>query len=538
MKKVLKIAGITVSILLILLIAIPFLFQSKTEDILKNYINKNLNAKVEFSDVSLSFISSFPKAQLSVSDLSITTFEPFKDETLLTSKAIKLTLPIKEVFKSSGDEPLTINSIYVDEALVTLKTDKFGNVNYDIAKKDSTATESSEDSSGFTFDIEDYKLTNSALTYIDEGSNTAIHISEFNHNGNGTFSAETSELDTHTEANVSFESDSTRYLNNNHIKLDALIGLDLENSVYTFKDNKGFINQLPLEFKGFVKLLDNGQEVDITFENPESSFKNFLAIVPEAYAKNLDNVETSGDFKVKGIVKGMVTEETIPTIDISIASNNASFKYPDLPKRVENIVIDTSIKNETGKTEDTYVDIKTLNFKIDQDAFKSSMVLKNLTTNMLVNANIDGTLNLGNIKKVYPVTLENELSGILKGNLQTAFDMKALETNAYERIKTSGDVSISDFIFSSEDIVNPIHISTAAIKFNPETVNLNSFKAQTGDSDLNATGTLKNLIGFLLSDSKLQGNFNLTSNNFAVSDFMVADEAAEAENKTTEASES
>src|SRR5690606_18595075 len=107
----------------------------------------------------------------------------------------------------------------------------------------------------------------------------------------------------------------------------------------TFKDNKGFINQLPLEFKGFVKLLDNGQEVDITFENPESSFKNFLAIVPEAYAKNLDNVETSGDFKVKGIVKGMVTEETIPTIDISIASNNASFKYPDLPKRVENIVI-------------------------------------------------------------------------------------------------------------------------------------------------------------------------------------------------------
>ena len=63
--------------------------------------------------------------------------------------------------------------------------------------------------------------------------------------------------------------------------------MDLDNSKYTFKDNKALINQLPIEFKGYVQLLENGQDIDISFENPGSSFKDFLAVIPEAYSKNI-----------------------------------------------------------------------------------------------------------------------------------------------------------------------------------------------------------------------------------------------------------
>ncbi len=540
MKKALKILGIVILIVFLLLLAIPFAFQSQIKDMVKNFINQNLNAHVEFSDVSLSLIRSFPQAHVNIDDLVITNFEPFKDETFATAKNISFTMSVKELFKKADEDPIVVNSITVDEALLTLKTDKFGNTNYDLAKKDDTTnnTDSSTESSSFSFDIEDYSINSSALTYLDEGANTEIYVTELNHSGKGTFSAEASELDTKTEANVSLSMDSTKYLNNNHIKLDALIGLDLNNQKYTFKDNKGYINQLPLEFKGYVQMVDDGQQIDITFENPQSSFKDFLAVIPETYSKNIDDVETSGDFKVSGVIKGLVSETTIPTLDISILSNNASFKYPDLPKRVENITIDTAIKNTTGNVDDTFVAINTLNFKIDQDVFKSSANIKNITKNMLVNANLDGTLNLSNITKAYPIELENELSGILKGNLNTAFDMEAIEKNQYERIKNNGSVTVSDFIFSSEDIVNPIHISKADVTFNPGTVSLNSFNAKTGESDLNATGTIKNLIGFLLSDKKLQGNFNVNSNYFAVSDFMVASSETEGTNKTTPASES
>jgi len=89
----------------------------------------------------------------------------------------------------------------------------------------------------------------------------------------------------------------------------------------------------------------------------------------------------------------------------------------------------------------------------------------------------------------------------------------------------------------SEDIVNPIHISKADLSFNPKTVLLNNFKAKTGDSDLDATGKIENLLGFLLSDNTLKGNFNVNSEHFKVSDFMTEDDVS-AENKTTGDSES
>ena len=60
----------------------------------------------------------------------------------------------------------------------------------------------------------------------------------------------------------------------------------------------------------------------------------------------------------------------------------------------------------------------------------------------------------------------------------------------------------------------------AKIAFTPTVVNLEQFTATTGKSDIQATGTLNNLLGFLFSDKNLQGNFNLNSNVFSLNDFM------------------
>ena len=538
MKKFLKITGIILLIFIAIFIAIPFVLESKIDTIVQNYAEENLNADLSFDHISLSLISSFPKAEVSVENLKIINRVPFKDETFATAKSLSFEMPIGELFKDT-EEPLVINEIIADELLLTLKTNTNGTTNYDIVKEYKTRTSAADSTStGFSFDIENYELTNSAFTYIDEDSNTTFYLTEINHSGKGIFSGDQSELDTKTDAKVSLSIDSSAYFSNNIIKLDALIDIDLGQNKYTFKDNKGFINALPLEFEGYIQIAEEGQQIDVRFKNPESTFKDFLAVIPEAYAKNIENVNTTGNFTINGIIKGLVSENTIPTLDINMRSDDASFKYPDLPKRVDNIKIDASIKNSTGIADDTYVDINKLDFRIDEDLFTSEAHIKNITGNMLFDANLDGVLNLANITKAYPVELENQLSGILKGKLNTVFDVNAIESNAYQRIKNNGSVSISNFIFSSEDIVNPIQINKADLTFKPGTVSLNSFDALTGKSDITATGTITNLLGFLLSDKKLQGSFNVTSNTFAISDFMVEDTSVDNSNKTTSASES
>lgn len=538
MKKGIKIIGVVVLIIVSVLIGASYFLESKIDSIVQNYADENLDAKLSFDDINLSLIKSFPKTYISVKNIKIINNAPFENDTLIAAKTISFQTSIIQLLKSGSDDPLIVNEIFADEADITLKINEEGVANYDISKSGKQESSSNENESSFSFDIENYAIENSNFKYIDEASKTVFNLIEFNHNGKGIFSADKSELDTHTDTKIILSVDSTNYLNNHTIKLDALIDLDLESNTYTFKDNKGYINALPLEFNGFIQLIDKGQLIDLNFKNPESSFKDFLAVLPEVYSKNIDNVETQGNFTVNGIIKGLVSEHTIPTLDINMRSNNAAFKYSDLPKRVDNITINASIKNKTGNPDDTYVDINTLNFKIDEDVFKSDVHIKNLTENILINANIDGILNLANVCKAYPIPLENQLSGILKGQLSTSFDMAAIETNAYQRIKNRGSVSISDFVFSSEDIVNPIEIKNADLTFKSGTVTVNDFNALSGSSDFGATGSIQNLLGFLLSDKKLQGDFNINSNRFSISDFMVEDTTNDLSNKTTSEKES
>src|SRR5699024_9885089 len=151
------------------------------------------------------------------------------------------------------------------------------------------------------------------------------------------------------------------------------------------ENNKAIIHQLPLEFEGYVQVNDDNQELDVRFKTPSSDFKNFLGLIPEAYAKNLEGVKTTGDFSVDGRLYGVIDDEHIPKMDIAMKSKNASFKYPDLPKSVENITIDANLKDETGLMKDLNLALNKLNFKIDQDAFAAHGTIKNLTGNMLVN---------------------------------------------------------------------------------------------------------------------------------------------------------
>ncbi|SFB89175.1 AsmA-like C-terminal region [Flagellimonas taeanensis] len=533
-KKVLKITVITLLVLIALIVAIPLFLQGKIEQIIKDKVNNSINATLDFEDASLSLLKSFPNANVQLTNISLVNKAPFEGDTLFSSGDIELTMSIKELFKSA-DEPIVIQKFNVDRAKLSIKVDENENANYDIAKEDESAPSEATEESGdsFSLNMDSYSITNSEIVYHDLSSGMRLAISEMNHSGTGDLSLEKSQLKTMTDALVSFEMDSTLYLNKNKINLDALIDIDLAESKYSFLENKALVNQLPLVFDGFVKVNENNQEVDITFKTPSSDFKNFLAVIPEAYSKNIETVQTTGNFEVNGQFKGIVDDEHIPTFKIAINSDNASFKYPDLPKAVRNVFIDTEINNETGITEDTYVDINRLSFTIDEDKFNMNAKIRELMGNTKVDVHMDGRINLANISQAYPVPDDYNLKGILNADVTTSFDMESLEKKQYQNTKMSGNMQLTGFEYASEELKNPVAISNAAMTFNPQTVALNSFEGKTGSTDFNASGTLTNLLGFMFNDEKVEGNFKLSSNQFALNDFMM-EETAEVETTTDE----
>jgi hypothetical protein len=530
-KKFLKITGVILLLLIVALFAIPYFFKDAIVEKIVATVNENLDATVKVEDADLSLFRNFPNANVEIEKLVILNKAPFEGDTLVSFGELGLDMSLREIFKDKS-EPINIDAIESKDGLINIIFNKDGIGNFDIALENAEKKDDGK-SDPLALKIKEYKVENFRFKYYDERSKMKLSVDSLYHSGNGDFTADKLDLVTKSAAKISLDLDKTNYMNRVPLTLDAVLGIDMKQNKYTFKDNKALINQLPLEFNGFIQILEEGQQYDVTFRTPSSDFKNFLSLIPSAYSGSLANIQTTGAFTVNGWAKGIYSEKTVPKFNLAIASAKASFKYPNLPKSVQNIVIDTKIVNETGILNDTYINLDKLAFTIEGDVFNAKANIRNVVENPLVDAQLKGTVNLGNLSQAYPIKLEKPLAGILKADVTSAFDMQSVEKSQYERIRNAGSVSVTGFRYV-DDNGKALNISTAAVRFDPTRVNLQQFNATTGKSDLSVTGILDNFYGFVFKDQELKGNFNLTSNQLAVSDFMTEDKPEQKNVKTEE----
>ena len=525
MKKFFKIFGIIVLVLILLLVSIPFLFKNTIKEKIMEKVNESVNAQISFTDFSLSVFKNFPNATVELEGLKVINNAPFAGDTLAYVGNFSAKVNLKDILFKGDKDPYKLLGFSLSDAVVNVHMNEEGKGNFDIAKSTSDTTD--EEPNNFSLDLKEYSIENLRFTFRDDTSKMSVILDSLYHKGKGNFANQVLDLETTTATKVSFASDGTAFLRNNVVTLDAVLGIDLNQQKYTLKDNTLKLNALELNFDGFVQLLEDGQLYNLSFKTPKTTFKNFLDLIPAAYTKSIEGVQTTGEFTINGKVDGKYTPTTIPKLDIRMLSNNASFKYPSLPKSVKNIDIDVKIGNETEKLEDTYVNINRFAFTIDQDVFSVKALLRNLTKNMLVNADLKGVINLENIQKAYPVKMDLDLKGILKADISTAFDMASVEKKAYERIQNSGHASLEKFVYSGAGFLQPFHINKAGISFNNAKIELTELDAKTGKTDFNIKGTLENFYGFTLRNEVLKGNFTLASNHIDVGDFMQTDTPAE-----------
>lgn len=274
LKKILKITGIVIVVFIAALFAIPYFFKDQIKNKITEAINENVDAKVSFADADLSLFKNFPNATVGIEKLVIINKAPFEGDTLISLGELNLKMSIKELFKGK-DEPMSIEGISSQNGLINIIFNKDGVGNFDIALKDKKETKTDDKSKPLSLKIQNYKIENFTFRYIDQGSKIRMVIDSLNHEGTGDFTNSKLDLTTKSTAKVSLDMDKVNYMKNISLTLDAVLGIDLAQSKYTFKENKALINQLPLEFDGFIQMVEAGQIYDLKFKTPTSSFTNF-----------------------------------------------------------------------------------------------------------------------------------------------------------------------------------------------------------------------------------------------------------------------
>ncbi|MEZ5084277.1 MAG: AsmA family protein [Bacteroidales bacterium] len=229
MKTLFKILGIIILLLILLVILTPVLFKGKLVEIAKEEINKNVKAKVDFTDFNLSLIKSFPNFNFGIEGLIITGVETFENDTLANIGSIDLTLDLMSVINGDTYE---LKRIVISNPDIRVKVLEDGSANYDIAVESTTETSpetSSGESGPFMLTLKHFEIINGKLIYDDASLGTYLSMIGLNHKLSGDLSEDFTLLKTLTSiAKCTVEYDGMRYISNASVNYKADIDADLK----------------------------------------------------------------------------------------------------------------------------------------------------------------------------------------------------------------------------------------------------------------------------------------------------------------------
>lgn len=527
MKKVLIVIGIIVALLVVLLFVGPIIFKPQIVKLVKDQASQQMNANFNFEDVGISLFKNFPKLTASVEKLTIINNEPFEGDTLVYLHEFQATLNLMSLVGGN----IEILSIQLFEPHINLVMLPDSSANWDIMPPDTAAVPTKEEeAAAFSMAIQQYEISNASFSYNDQVSGISAEVSGLSHTGQGDFNQAIFTLTTYTLINdVTIKMGDVPYLNKAEIDIKANLDMDMENQKYTFKENEIRLNQLFLNFDGWVAMPNEKDiEMDISFAAQKAEFKNILSMVPMIYMKDFGELEADGQLALSGNIKGKYNEQVFPSFDINLDVLNGRFQYPELPTPVENVSINLNINNPRHNLDDTVVDLKKFHLTVLNEPIDFRLIVKTPISDPYIDATFTGKVNLAEVKNVIPLEKEMELNGIINTDFRFRGLMSDIEAKRTSKLTATGNIQISDVVYATADIPVPVKVETVDLRITPANASLNKCIVKLGESDISASGGLDNIVGFVLSDQTLKGTLNVKSGYFDLSPFMVEDSAATA----------
>lgn len=518
MKKALKISSIIIGLLLLIIIALPFVFKGKIEKTVQSEINKNLNAVVSFHGVGVSLIRHFPDLTVKVNGLIIKGTGSFDKDTLAAIPALSLTLDLASVF--SGND-YKVKQIGLTSPRLLFKVLKNGLVNWDIMKP-TTGADTVSQASAFKVYLDKVSITDMHLVYDDAEIPTMIAFDGLSGTLSGDMTADITSLDMKAVVNdITADYDGVRYMSKTKGEITTLLNADLKTWTFTFKNGNLSLNDLKITADGFFAMPDEGYTMDIKFAAKENTFKSFLSLIPAIYTRDFDNLKSSGTMAFEGFVKGLYSDVSIPSFAVKLKVNDGMFSYPGLPGTVSDVNVQALIANPDGVLDHTTVDVSRMHLSMMQSPVDITFSVRTPISDPDINATVKGTVNLENVSKIYPLDEKTKIAGIVNTDMAFSGKISAIEKGAYDQFKASGFAAIDKLVYEGSEVPQPVNISKARFDFTPAFAQLKDLFITIGKSDLTADGRIENYIPYVMKKrAVLKGSLTTSSNLMDINNLM------------------
>lgn len=524
-KKTMKIAGITLGVILLLLLILPFAFQGKLAKLVKEEGNKMLNAQFDFRTLNISLLRNFPSASVSLEDFWLKGTGPFENDTLI--QAGELTAAVN-LFSLFGDGGYDISRIIVKDTRVHVIVLEDGRPNWDVMKPSPDAETPEDETAQETFRIKLQKLSvdNLSVVYDDRQGGVFADLSRLEADCSGDFGSDRTVVDLKMETpSLTCRTGGIPLLNKVSLEADMDVDADLAGGKFTLRENMLRLNAIQLNLDGWLAQTKQGMDMDLRLNTNEVGFKELLSLIPAIYAKDFQDLKTDGKVTLNAFARGSMEGNTkVPQFEVNLDVKDAMFRYPSLPAGVEKINISALVRNAGGPLDATEISVAPFDFVLAGNPFSLNATVKTPVSDPDFHLTARGKLDLGKVKEVYPLD-DMQLNGLVQADLELGGRLSMVEKEQFEQMQAKGSLRLNQMKLVLKDMP-PVDIQQSVFTFSPRYLQLSETTVNIGKNDLTLDSRFENYLGYALKGSTLKGTLNVSSNHLNLNDFMSADTTA------------
>lgn len=450
--KVSKWVGIFVASILFLMFIIPLLLPDTISNQVKIIANKNLAGELDFRRTRLTFFRHFPSLTVSVDDLILKGSKPFQQDTLLAAKEVAAGINLKNLI---FDGEVKINEIYVTDAYANVFVNSKGQANYNVYVSSPSKTPKDTTGQGTSIEIDLIKFRNWHIKYNDHSAKILVDAKGLNYTGQGGLSEDIFDLKTDLEIDqLDFSLNRIYYAQQKSLHADLVTRINTNALTLVLSKNELRINDLPLKFNGSLSILKDGYDLDINAASENTTIRDMISVLPPQYLDWGKNTDLKGKSDLFFALKGQFSEtrNLKPRFTARLLVKDGVVASEKAPVPMKNLNVDLNIDFPALDPELLALDLKRFSFDLGETNNFRAVVKTNGLSNMRVNADIKGAVNLQTLNEAMGLK-DLEMRGLMNADVK-ANGIFSMDKKLFP--KTNGYINLKDGWVKTVSYPNPI----------------------------------------------------------------------------------
>lgn len=520
----LKIIGIIASILIGIVVIMGIIFTTLYKDEVERFIieqiNNSVNTKIDVKEVSFSVFKKFPYASLEFTKVTAEEVtENTKKGTLFSAESIFLQFNVIDILNDN----YTIKKIHVNDGIVNLQIDKYGNDNYHFWKKNTDSTDNQ-------LSVELNKLEFNQVTFylLNEYKNLDFSIEAEDLSLSGNFSKEEFKLKTNAQLYFyRLNSNNHNFVKDKRVYVNTSFNVNQKTGLYSVDNGTVKVQDLTFNVEGTIKN-SNKLVLDLSSKGKDLAIDKLVSLLPEHKQGVFNYYNSKGIITYNSTIKGEISATKSPLFTANFDINGGEIQEQKSGQVIKNINLKGTFTNGAEHSFKTAeLTLEKLDFDVGPGHVSGTYQVNNLIKPYIV-INSKAEIDIEAATQFFKLDTFELATGNLSLNLNYSgylSELDSVQAKDLKRLNAKGNAQLSDANFKILNTPQVYKNVNGDFSFNNNDIVINKLTAKINSSDMAFQGSFTNLLSYLFIDNeKLTVKANLKSNKVIMDEFLLSNQ--------------